>query len=75
MSKSNIKKKTKKKKKKNYVGANIINIYAKFQFHPPFGFGVENVGMLLFVVLFSNNKPFGCHGHQSNQRFGQHLYG
>ena len=31
-----------------YVDANVMNIYAKFQLHPPFGFLEED-----FLIFFS----------------------
>ena len=37
-----------------------MNIYAKFQLHPPYGFWEED-----FWIFFSEIYPFGCHGNQS----------
>ena len=47
-------------KKINFVEANVVNIYAKFQLHPPYGFWEED-----FLIFFSKIYPFGCHGNQS----------
>ena len=50
-----------RQKKKNviYVEANVMNIYAKFQLHPPYGFRED------FLIFFFENLAFGCHGNQS----------
>ena len=42
----------------NFVEANVMNIFAKFQLHAPYGFW--------FFNIFSQIYPFGCHGNQSN---------
>ena len=42
-----------KKKKKNtiYVEANVMNIYAKFQLHPPYGFWEKRFLNFFFLNL------------------------
>ena len=34
-----------------YVEANVMNIYAKFQLHPPYGFWQEDFWILFFEYL------------------------
>ena len=34
-----------------FVEANVMDMYAKFQFHPPNGFWEEDFWMLFFFVL------------------------
>ena len=36
-----------------YVEANVMNIYAKFQLHPPYGFWEED-----FLIYFFENLAF-----------------
>ena len=38
-----------------YVEANVMNIYAKFQLHPPYGFWEED--FLIFFSEISINLP------------------
>ena len=47
--------------KRKYEGANVMNISAKFQFHPPMA--SEEKIFEYFVMQIS---PFGCYGNQSN---------
>ena len=42
-----------------YVKANVMNMYAKFQLHPPYSFWGED---LIFFQIY----PLCCHGNQSN---------
>ena len=44
-----------------YVEANVMNMYAKFQLHPLYGFWGED-----FWIFFSKIYPLCCHGNQSN---------
>ena len=45
-------------KNKIYLEANVINIYAKFQLHPPYASEKK-------IFFYSKIKLFGCHGNQS----------
>ena len=44
-----------------YVEANVMNKYAKFQLHPPYGFLGED-----FLIFFSKIYTLCCHDNQSN---------
>ena len=44
-----------------YVEANVMNKYAKFQLHPPYGFWGED-----FWIFFSKIYPLCCHSNQSS---------
>ena len=48
-------------KNKLFVEANVMNISAKFQLHPPYGFWGDD-----FLIFFLRIYPFSCHGNQSN---------
>ena len=54
-----------------YVEANVMNIYAKFQLHPPYGF-LEEDFFLYFSRKFSLSVAMATN---QNQRFGQNSYG
>ena len=50
---------TTKKKKKKYVETNVMNIYAMFQLHPPYGFWGEDFWIIfrkftLYVAMATN---------------------
>ena len=61
-----------KDNKKNiiYVEANVMNIYAKFQLHPPYGFWEED-----FWIFFSKFGLSVAIATNQNLRFGQNSYG
>ena len=48
-------------KNKIFIEVNFINISAKFQVHPPYGFWGED-----FWIFFLQIYPLGCHDNRSN---------
>ena len=54
------------KKNTIYVEANVMNIYAKFQFYLPYGFWEEH--FWIFIQKFSLSVAMATN---KNQRFGQ----
>ena len=40
-----------------YVEANVMNIYAKFQLHPPYGFWEEDFWIVFFLNLAFKFQP------------------
>ena len=46
------------------VNGKFMNISAKFQLHPPYGFWGDDFWMFFFLQIY----PFGCHGNQSNSK-------
>ena len=46
-----------------FVEANVINISAKFQLHPPYGFRGDD-----FLNIFSQIKPFGCQATKKKKK-------
>ena len=57
--------------KKNiiYAEANVMNIYAKFQLHPPYGFWKK-----IFEYFFLNFSLSVAMATNQNQQFGQNSY-
>ena len=53
-----------------YVEANVMNMYAMFQFHPPYGFWGED-----FWIFFWKFTLYVAMATNQNQRFGQNSYG
>ena len=51
------------------VEANVMNIYAKFQFHPPYDFWED------FLILVRKFTLYVAMATNQIQRFGQNLYG
>ena len=49
-----------------YVEANVMNIYAKFQLHPPYGFWEEDFWIFLKIFKFSLSVAMATN---QNQRF------
>ena len=45
-----------------FAEANAVNISAKFQLYPPYGF----LGVDFLIFCFENLAIFGYHGNQSN---------
>ena len=58
------------KKNTVYIAANAMNIFAKFQLHPPYGFLEED--FLNICRKFSVSVAMATN---QNQRFGQNSYG
>ena len=56
-------------KNKIYVEANVINMYAKFQPHPPYGFWGED-----FWIFFRKFTLYVAMATNQIQRFGQNSY-
>ena len=54
-----------------YVAANVMNIYAKFQLHPPYGFWEEDFSIFFFET-FSLSVATATN---QNQGLGQNSYG
>ena len=52
-----------------YVAANVMNIYAKFQLHPPYGLWEED-----FWIFFRKFNLSVAMASNQNQRFGQNSY-
>ena len=46
-----------------YVEANVMNMYANFQRHPPY---ISEEKIFFFFFFFSKIYPLCCHGNQSN---------
>ena len=55
-------------KNTNYVEANVMNIYAKLQLYPPYGFSGED-----FWIFFFENFPY-LKATNPIQQFGQISY-
>ena len=54
---------------KIYVETNVMNMYAKFQLHPPYGFWGED-----FLIIFRNFTRYVAMATNQIQRFGQISY-
>ena len=52
-----------------YVETNVMNMYAKFQLHPPYGFWGED-----FLRTFQNFNLYVAMATNQTQRFGQNSY-
>ena len=52
-----------------YVEANVMNMYAQFQLHPPYGFWGED-----FEYFFENLPFYVAMATNQIQRFGQNSY-
>ena len=51
-----------------YVEANVMNMYAKFQLHPPYGFWGED------IWIFRKFTLYAAMATNQIQRFGQNSY-
>ena len=56
-------------KKHIYVEANVMNMYAKFQLHPPYSFWGED-----FLIFFPKFTHYVAMATNQIQRFGQNSY-
>ena len=61
-----------KKKNTIYVEANVMNIYAKFQLHPPYGFWEKKIFEYFCFWKFSLSVAMAPN---QNQWFWQNSYG
>ena len=52
-----------------YIEANVMNMYAKFQLHPPYGFCGED-----FLIFFRKLTLYFAMATNQIQRFGQNSY-
>ena len=52
-----------------YVEANVMNMYAKFQLHPPYGFWLED-----FLIFFRKFTLYVAMATYQIQRVGQNSY-
>ena len=52
-----------------YVETNVMNMYAKFQLHPPYGFWEED-----FWIIFQKFTLYVAMATNQIQRFGQNSY-
>ena len=52
-----------------YVEANVMNMYAKFQLHPPYGFWGED-----FLIFFQKFTLYVAMAINQIQQFGQNSY-
>ena len=57
------------KKKTLYVETNVMNMYAKFQLHPPYGFWGED-----FWIIFRKLTLYVAMATNQIQQFGQNSY-
>ena len=55
--------------KKHNVEANVMNMYAKSQLHPPYGFWEED-----FLIFFRKLILYVAMATNQIQRFGQNSY-
>ena len=56
-------------KNKLYVEAIVVNMYAKFQLHPPYSFWGDN-----FLILFRKFTLYAAIATNQIQLFGQNSY-
>ena len=57
-----------------YVETNVMNKYAKFQLHPPYGFCLMASEEKIFLIIFRKFTLYVAMATNQIQRFGENSY-